>query len=85
MPDGVTVAPADGNGPGTARFTVTMRVTDVAAPRKTPDPTVKLTQGGHPPDFLAEEDGRILLTSATGVQLRSPAAAAVRPPSGRPR
>ena len=81
MPDGVTVAPADGNGPGTARFTVTMRVRDVAALRKTPDPTVELSQGGHPRDFLAEEKGRILLTSATGVQLRLPAAVAVRPAS----
>lgn len=58
-----------------------MRVSDVAALRKTPDPTVELNQVGLPRDFVAEENGRILLTPVAGRTLRLPAAVAVRPAS----
>ena len=82
VPKRITVPAARrGGGPGVANFTVTMRVSDVAALRKTPDPTVELTQVGLPRDFVAEENGRILMTPATGRTLRLPAAVAVRPAS----
>ena len=45
VPKRITVPAARrGGGPGVANFTVTMRVSDVAALRKTPDPTVELTR-----------------------------------------
>ena len=81
VPRRITVPAARRGGPGVANFTVTMRVSDVAALRKTPDPTVELNQLGLPRDFVAEENGRILMTPAAGRTLRLPAAVAVRPAS----
>lgn len=81
VPRRITVPAARRGGPGVANFTVTMRVSDVAALRKTPDPTVELNQLDLPRDFVAEENGRILMTPAAGRTLRLPAAVAVRPAS----
>jgi subtilisin family serine protease len=75
MPASVVVAAG-----ATTTFDVTMRVTSVGALRKTPDPTLDLTQGGEDRQFIAEENGRILLTEGA-TTLRLPAAVAVRPAS----
>jgi len=82
VPGSVTVPAATVDGPGEARFTVTMRISDVAALRKTPDPTAAAAQGtpAQPRQFVAEEQGRILLSPVGGGQvLRLPAAVAPRP------
>ncbi|MCU1693378.1 MAG: peptidase, partial [Frankiales bacterium] len=82
LPDSVSVPAASGATPGTATFDVVLRISDVAALRRTPDATVDLVQAGLPRQFLAEENGRILLTPAGGGQvLRLHAAVAPRPAS----
>ncbi|MGH4020688.1 MAG: S8 family peptidase [Pseudonocardiaceae bacterium] len=45
-----------------ARMTVTMRIDDPAALRKTADPTIEKTQLGAARQFLADASGRIVLT-----------------------
>ncbi len=78
----VAVPAATGDSPGTATFTVAMTVSSKAALRKTPDPTIELQQGDLDRAFLAEENGRILLTPVGGgVTLKLPAAVAPRPAS----
>lgn len=45
-----------------ARLTVTLRITDPAALRKTPDPTIESVQLGMARQFLADASGRVVLT-----------------------
>lgn len=67
----------------TKTFTVSFVVTDASKLTKTVDPTVTLTQGGLPREFLADASGRIVLTPASGTKpsLRVPVYAAPRPAS----
>jgi subtilisin family serine protease len=66
---------------GVARFTVTLRIDDPAALRKTADPTVPTTQLGVARQFLADASGRVVLTPRSGATttLRVPVYAAPKP------
>ena len=75
----VDVDPGD-----TERFTVTMRIDDPAALRKTADPTIEKVQLDVARQFLADASGRIVLTPQPGdsgvtVPLRIPVYAAPKP------
>jgi len=66
---------------GVTRFTVTMRIDDPAALRKTADPTIEKVQLDVARQFLADASGRIVLTPSSGarVPLRVPVYAAPKP------
>jgi subtilisin family serine protease len=78
----VLVPAATPDGRGTATFAVAMTVSSKAALRKTPDPTIALQQADLDRQFLAEENGRLLLAPVGGgMTLRLPVAVAPRPAS----
>jgi hypothetical protein len=58
---------------------VTLRVDDPAALRKTIDPTVSPTQNGLARQFVADSSGRLVLTPKSGVTLRVPVYSAAKP------
>jgi subtilisin family serine protease len=60
---------------------VTLRIDDPAALRKTMDPTVSPTQDGLARQFVADASGRLVLTAKTGSTLRLPVYASARPVS----
>lgn len=65
----------------TERFTVTLRIDDPGALRKTADPTIEKIQLGAPRQFLADASGRIVLRPQEGAaqELRVPVYAAPKP------
>ncbi|MEU4565076.1 S8 family serine peptidase [Micromonospora sp. NPDC023956] len=66
---------------GTTQVRVTLHIDDVAALRKTMDPTMEAVQGGLARQFVADAAGRLLLTPVRGatVALRLPVAASPKP------
>lgn len=64
---------------GTAAVTVTLRVDDPLAMRKTIDPTVAPVQEDYARQFVADASGRLVLTPKTGPALRVPVYAAPKP------
>ncbi|ONI70279.1 peptidase S8 [Actinosynnema sp. ALI-1.44] len=64
---------------GTAAVTVTLRVDDPLALRRTIDPTVARKQQDVARQFVADASGRIVLTSTAGKELRVPVYAAPKP------
>ncbi|HEX8759467.1 MAG TPA: S8 family serine peptidase [Pseudonocardiaceae bacterium] len=66
---------------GVATLTVTLRIDDPSALRRTADPTVEKMQLGAARQFVADVSGRIVLSAANAVTLRVPVYAAPRPVS----
>ncbi len=68
---------------GIARVTVTLKIDDPAALRKTVDPTIEANHLGVPRQFLADASGRVVLTPTSGsaVSLRVPVYSAPKPVS----
>lgn len=69
---------------GVAALTVTLRIDDPSALRRTADPTIEKTQLGAARQFVADASGRVVLTAQDpGVPpLRVPVYAAPRPAAG---
>ncbi|MGO1051161.1 S8 family peptidase [Crossiella sp. CA198] len=63
---------------GSAQVKITLDV-EPSVLRRTPDPTVALTEDGLPRQFLPDVSGRLLLTPDTGPALRVPVHAAPKP------
>ena len=63
-----------------ATLTVTLTA-DSAALRRTADPTMALRQDGRARQYLADASGRVVLTPASGPQLRVPVTSAPKPVS----
>ncbi|MFI1016624.1 S8 family serine peptidase [Streptomyces sp. NPDC020965] len=68
---------------GTAKVTVTLRIDDVRALRKTMESTMEAVQGGLARQFVADASGRLVLTPRLGATraLRVPVAASPKPVS----
>jgi subtilisin family serine protease len=66
---------------GVAALTVTLRIDDPSALRRTADPTIEKTQLGAARQFVADASGRIVLSAVDAVTLRVPVYAAPRPVS----
>jgi subtilisin family serine protease len=64
---------------GSAPVSVTLRIDDPLALRRTMDPTVAPTQNDLARQFLTDASGRLVLTPKTGPQLRVPVYAAPKP------
>ncbi|MCE7007842.1 S8 family serine peptidase [Kibdelosporangium philippinense] len=64
---------------GTASVTVTLRVDDPLAMRRTIDPTVAPVQEEYARQFVADASGRLVLTPKSGPALRVPVYAAPKP------
>ncbi|HEY2763256.1 MAG TPA: S8 family serine peptidase [Pseudonocardiaceae bacterium] len=58
---------------GVARLTVSLRIDDPSALRRTADPTIKKIQLGKARQFLADTSGRVVLTPAAGASADAPA------------
>ncbi|WP_447003897.1 S8 family serine peptidase [Saccharothrix isguenensis] len=66
---------------GVARITVTLKIDDPAALRKTADPTIEANHLDTPRQYLADASGRVVLTPTRGasVPLRVPVYSAPKP------
>ena len=66
---------------GVVALTVTLRIDDPSALRRTADPTIEKTQLGAARQFVADASGRVVLSAANAVTLRVPVYAAPKPVS----
>ncbi len=62
-----------------AALTVTLRIDDPSALRRTADPTIEKTQLGAARQFVADASGRVVFSSLDAVTLRAPVYAEPRP------